>query len=104
MTGLFTDRFTAEMHIRVPADYTAIGSGTPGNKTLPDGRKEFSFSWTKPGFPGTIVAGKFVPAISASGLSNIHVYVTEKRKANAARIRRPGRPRVRVHDQHLRRA
>ena len=28
MTGLFTDRFTAEMHIRVPADYTAVGSGT----------------------------------------------------------------------------
>jgi aminopeptidase N len=84
MTGLFTDRFTADMHIRVPADYTAVGSGTPGRKTLPDGRSEFSFSWTRPGFPGTIVAGKFVPAISASGISNIHVYVTEKRKAGAA--------------------
>jgi aminopeptidase N len=84
MTGLFTDRFTAEIHVRVPADYTAIGSGTPGTKTLPDGHKEFSFSWTKPGFPGTIVAGKFVPAISASGLSNIHVYVTEKHKTGAA--------------------
>src|ERR1019366_7288501 len=35
MTGLFTDRFTAEMHIRVPADYTAVGSGTPTKKTLP---------------------------------------------------------------------
>jgi len=83
MTGLFTDRFTAEMHIRVPADYTAVGSGVSSKKTLPDGRNEFSFTWSKPGFPGTIVAGKFLPAITASGISNIHVYVTEKRKDGA---------------------
>jgi hypothetical protein len=83
MTGLFTDRFTAEMHIRVPADYTAVASGTPGVKTLPDGRKEFSFSWNKPGFPGTIVAGKFLSPVGG-GLNNIHVYTTDKRKAGAA--------------------
>ncbi len=83
MTGLFTDRFTAEMHIRVPAEYTAVGSGTTTKKTLPDGRNEFSFVWSKPGFPGTIVAGKFLPPITASGISNIHVYVTEKRKDGA---------------------
>ncbi len=83
MTGLFTDRFTAEMHIRVPADETAVGSGTTIRKSLPDGRNEFSFVWSKPGFPGSIVAGKFLPAITASGISNIHVYVTEKRKAGA---------------------
>ena len=83
MTGLFTDRFTAEMHIRVPADYTAVGSGVASKKTLPDGRNEFSFTWSKPGFPGTIVAGKFLPPITASGISNIHVYVTEKRKDGA---------------------
>ena len=84
MTGLFTDRFTAEMHIRVPAEYTAVGSGTTTRKTLPDGRSEFGFTWSKPGFPGTIVAGKFLPAIGGSGYSNIHVYVTDKRKAGAA--------------------
>jgi tetratricopeptide (TPR) repeat protein len=84
MTGLFTDRFTAEMHIRVPADETAVGSGTTTKKTLPDGRNEFSFVWSKPGFPGSIVAGKFLPAITASGISNIHAYVTEKRKSGAS--------------------
>ena len=84
MTGLFTDRFTAEMHIRVPADYTAVGSGATSRKTLADGRSEFSFVWSKPGFPGTIVAGKFLPAVAGSGYSNIHVYVTDKRKAGAA--------------------
>ncbi|HEY4379663.1 MAG TPA: M1 family aminopeptidase [Acidobacteriaceae bacterium] len=83
MTGLFTDRFTAEIHVRVPADETAVGSGTTTRKTLPDGRNEFTFLWSKPGFPGSIVAGKFVPAITASGISNIHAFVTEKRKAGA---------------------
>ncbi|MDP9050127.1 MAG: peptidase M1 [Acidobacteriota bacterium] len=84
MTGLFTDRFTAQMHIRVPADYTAVGSGTPAKASLPGNKTEYSFTWTKPGFPGTIVAGKFLPAATASGMSNIHIYTTEKRKAGAA--------------------
>jgi tetratricopeptide (TPR) repeat protein len=82
MTGLFTDRFTAEIHVRVPADYTAVGSGTATKKALPDGRNEFSCVWSKSGFPGTIVAGKFLPPITG-GLNNIHVYVTEKRKGGA---------------------
>jgi len=82
MTGLFTDRFTAQMHIRVPKDYTAVGSGAPTKKTLPDGRTEFGFTWSKPGFPGTIVAGKFLPPING-GLNNIHVYVLEKHKDGA---------------------
>jgi len=81
--GLYTDRFTAVMHIRVPAGYTAVGSGTPAKAALPDGRTEFSFNWSKPGFPGTIVAGKFLPPVNG-GLNNIHVYVTEKRKDGAA--------------------
>jgi len=71
------------MHIRVPADYTAVGSGVSSKKSMPDGRNEFSFTWSKPGFPGTIVAGKFLPPITASGISNVHVYVTEKRKDGA---------------------
>jgi hypothetical protein len=83
MTGLYTDRFTAEIHIRVPAEYTAVGSGVASKKALPDGRNEFVFTWSRPGFPGTIVAGKFLPAITASGIGNIHVYVTDKHKDRA---------------------
>jgi len=80
--GLFTDRFTAEIHVRVPADYTAVGSGTTTKKSLPGNRTEFTFVWSRPGFPGTIVAGKFLPPVNG-GLNNIHVYVTEKRKDGA---------------------
>ena len=44
---------------------------------LPGNRTEFTFKWTKPGFPGTIIAGKFLEPISAG---NMRVYVTEKHK------------------------
>jgi aminopeptidase N len=83
MTGLFTNRFTAEMHIRVPSDERVVGSGAPGQKSLPGNRTEYSFNWAKPGFPGTIIAGKFLEPISAPGINNIKVYVTEPRKAGA---------------------
>jgi hypothetical protein len=83
MTGLYTDRFTAEMHITVPTGEHVVGSGFNGEHALPGGRTEFSFNWTKPGFPGTIVAGKFLPAVSEHGVPNIHVYTTEANKAKA---------------------
>jgi Peptidase family M1 domain len=83
MTGLFTNRFTAEMHIRVPSDERVVGSGFTGQKSLPGNRTEYSFNWTKPGFPGTIVAGKFLEPISAPGINNIKVYVTDAHKGTA---------------------
>jgi len=82
MTGLYTNRFTAEMHIRVPSDERVIGSGSgvAAPKSLPGNRTEYTFKWAKPGFPGTIIAGKFLDPIVAG---NMHVYVTEKRKEAA---------------------
>ncbi len=80
MTGLFTNRFTAEMHIRVPADERVVGSGETSHKKVSDGRVEYSFNWTRPGFPGTIVAGQFLAPVTAPGLRNIQVFTTEKRK------------------------
>jgi hypothetical protein len=82
MTGLFTNRFTAEMHIRVPSDDRVIGSGSgvAAAKSLPGNRTEHTFKWAKPGFPGTIIAGKFIEPITAG---NMRVYVTEKHKEYA---------------------
>jgi hypothetical protein len=79
MTGLFTNRFTSEMHIRVPSDERVVGSGSgvAAQKSLPGNRTEFTFKWNKPGFPGTIIAGKFIDPITAG---NMRVYVTEKHK------------------------
>jgi len=82
MVGLYTNRFTAEMHIRVPGDERVVGSGSgiAAPKSVPGNRTEYTFNWGKPGFPGTIIAGKFLEPIAAPGINNIRVYVTEPRK------------------------
>ncbi|HEY4010987.1 MAG TPA: M1 family aminopeptidase [Acidobacteriaceae bacterium] len=83
LPGLYTDRFTAEVHVTVPPGERVIGSGVAGQHSAPGGKTEFIFNWTKPGFPGTIIAGKFLPPVSAADAPNVHVFVTEANKAKA---------------------
>ena len=72
LPGLFTDRFTAEIHVTVPKGETVVGSGAVGGgHEVGGGRTEFDFDWTKPGFPGSLVAGRFLPAISAGECSGL---------------------------------
>ncbi|MGB7188927.1 MAG: M1 family aminopeptidase [Acidobacteriaceae bacterium] len=96
MTGYQIDRFTADIHIHVPAGYSVIGSGavspstetasgtTPTTKSklkaVPSGSHEYEFKWDKPGFPGTIIAGKFT---ETSPAPNIHLFTTSAHKAEA---------------------
>jgi tetratricopeptide (TPR) repeat protein len=82
LPGLFTDRFTAEIHVTVPKGETAVGSGgeQKNGRDLGDGRTQFDFHWDKPGFPGTIVAGKFLPPITAPGIPNVRIFLTEPNK------------------------
>jgi len=86
ITGYLTDRFTAEMHITVPTGETVIGSsGSPSSpKPQLGARTQFDFNWTKPGFPGTIIAGKFADPIAPTGTS-IHIFVTDARKQDKTR-------------------
>jgi hypothetical protein len=84
-TGLMTDRFTAEIHFRVPQGMTVVSSGAQGKPhsvTLADGKPgdQFDFNWNKPGFPGTIIAGRFVGPISG-GAGNVKVYLTVAHQA-----------------------
>ncbi len=80
MTGFMTDRFTADMHIRVPQGMRVFASGmtgVPQNVTLANGKpgSEYNFKWDKPGFPGTVIAGRYVDPVSA-GPGNVKVYAT----------------------------
>ena len=83
MVGLYTDRFTMNLHVTVPGDETAVGSGFVGKKSVAGNKTQFDFNWTRPGFPGTLIAGKFLPVIKPAGSSQVSIYVTEKHKANA---------------------
>ncbi|HZP07666.1 MAG TPA: M1 family aminopeptidase [Terracidiphilus sp.] len=80
MTGYMTDRFTAEMHIKVPQGMQVFASGSTGpshSVTLTGGKPgdEYDFSWKKPGFPGTVIAGRYVGPVSV-GAGNVKVYLT----------------------------
>jgi tetratricopeptide (TPR) repeat protein len=78
--GYLTSRFTAEMHIRVPQGMRVFASGAQGashSVTLASGKPgdQYDFNWTKPGFPGTVIAGRYVSPVSV-GAGNVKVYLT----------------------------
>jgi Tfp pilus assembly protein PilF len=88
--GYLTDRFTAEMHIRVPQGMRVFASGstgTPHGVKLVDGKAgdEYDFKWDKPGFPGTVIAGRYVEPVSA-GAGNVKVYVTVSHQQSANQL------------------
>lgn len=85
MTGYMTDRFSAEMHIRVPEGMRVFASGAQGQPqpvTLSNGKQgeEWSFNWPKPDFPGTVIAGRYVGPFSV-GAGNVKVYLTVEHQA-----------------------
>ena len=86
-SGYMTDRFTAEMHIKVPQGIRVFASGAQGashSVSLANGKPgdQFDFSWTKPGFPGTVIAGRYVNAATA-GPGNVKVYLTVAHQQSA---------------------
>jgi len=90
MTGYLTDRFTAEMHISVPQGMRVFASGATGapkSVTLSDGKpgSEYDFDWTKPGFPGTVIAGRFADPFTA-GAGNVKVYLTISHQASGNQL------------------
>jgi len=83
ITGYTTDRFTADIKVTAPKDFTVIGSGSAGEPTSSLGGKTWEFKWDKPGFPGTIIAGKFTE-VTPNDAPNIHIYADAAHKAAAA--------------------
>jgi tetratricopeptide (TPR) repeat protein len=80
MVGYLTDRFTAEIHVQMPAGYRVVGSGSTGSPQPVAGGQEYSFNWTRPSFPGTIIAGKFNDPMVVAGAPNLRVYLTDAHK------------------------
>jgi tetratricopeptide (TPR) repeat protein len=85
-TGYLTDRFTAEIHFRVPQGMRVFASGSTGKPTsvtLANGKPgdQYNFNWKKLGFPGTIIAGRYVDPVSV-GPGNVKVYLTVSHQAS----------------------
>jgi hypothetical protein len=49
-------------------------------RTLGAGSRTYTFTWTKPSFPGSIFVGKFTETTIAEGAANVHVYFTADKK------------------------
>ena len=107
MSGYGTNRFTSTISVSVPAGYTVIGSGQvstgefgslggsaaarkgaaraqSGELASPAGNKVYTFTYSKPSFPGTVLIGKFVATKSDEGGLDVTVYTSEENKAFAA--------------------
>jgi hypothetical protein len=79
LSSSMTNRFTAQMHIRVPQGVQVFASGSlgaPKSVTLANGKPgdQFDFNWTKPGLPGTVIAGRYAESVSV-GAGNVKVYL-----------------------------
>jgi hypothetical protein len=90
MNGYLTNRFTAQMHIRVPQGMRVFASGSEGASkpvTLANGKQgdQYDFNWTKPGFPGTVIAGRYVGPVTA-GPGNVKVYLTVSHQASGNQV------------------
>jgi len=69
VSGYTTDRFAAEMHISLPAGYTALASGLDTRAAAGD-KTTFSFKFSRPSFPGSIAVVKDPPVkVQSDGLT-----------------------------------
>lgn len=72
---------TVEKEVVVKGKRKKITEKKPESTKTEAGMTTYSFVWDKPSFPGTIIAGKFMPYKAAS---NVTVYFDEAHKAQAA--------------------
>jgi aminopeptidase N len=74
------NRFTSTISVSVPAHMVVIGSGkqsitsASAKKDVPASFKTYTFTWDKPSFPGTIVAGTFQETKSDDAGLDLHVF------------------------------
>lgn len=73
------DRFTSAINIIAPSGTVVVGSGsTAAARPAPAGKTMSSFSWQKPSFPGTIIAGPFNDNVFSGGA--VHIYFRDAKK------------------------
>ncbi|MGA8774125.1 MAG: M1 family aminopeptidase [Terriglobales bacterium] len=85
VAGYGVNRFTSTISVTVPAHMIAIGSGSSKDaepaadkafekKSSLANSRTFLFRWTKPAFPGTIIAGSFKEYKSDEAGMDLHIF------------------------------
>jgi predicted negative regulator of RcsB-dependent stress response len=83
VAGYGVNRFTSTISVTVPAHMVAIGSGKESSPAAATSKKPaadlansktFTFTWDKPSFPGTIIAGAFQEFKSDDAGLDLHVF------------------------------
>ena len=81
VAGYGVNRFTATISVTVPAHMVVIGSGKESSPAVTTKKpadlansKTFTFTWDKPSFPGTIIAGTFQEFKSDDAGLDLHVF------------------------------
>ncbi|MGH9406808.1 MAG: M1 family aminopeptidase [Terriglobia bacterium] len=75
VNGPGLDRFSATMHITVPEGQTVIASGEAANPVTAADGVTYNFQYDHASFPGTVVAGSYVPQYSRVGGVNLAIYM-----------------------------
>jgi aminopeptidase N len=71
VSGYTTNRFAADLHITVPAEYKVVGSGDEKTEHAPNNRTLYSFHYEKSSFPGSIGIVKGDPLrVSSQGVNS----------------------------------
>ncbi len=92
VNGYGINRFTSTISITVPAHMMVIGSGRqtvgtpPARKStaVPPSGKTYTFTWDKPSFPGSILAGTFQEFKSDEAGLDLHVFFKPTHQALGA--------------------
>jgi len=91
VAGYGVNRFTSTINVTVPAHMVVIGSGKEGptGTAAPTAKKPpsalansktYGFTWDKPSFPGTIIAGTFQEFKSDEAGIDLHVFFKPNKK------------------------
>ena len=78
--GYGTDRFTSTINVTVPAEMRVAGSGVMSQKAAGPGKTTYTFSSTKPSFPGTIIAGVFNETSTNEGGVTVRTFFRPTKK------------------------
>jgi tetratricopeptide (TPR) repeat protein len=96
VAGYGVNRFTATINVTVPSHMVVIGSGkepaaAASATAIPKkpatalaNAKTFTFTWDKPSFPGTIIAGTFQEFKSDEAGMDLHVFFKPDKQALGA--------------------